>query len=271
MVRKRDLLILVLSLSICIVLWGCDIEVGLVGLPGGSGGLPASACFDYWDIDTTVSFDASCSTASDGLLVSYSWNLGDGSFAAGKKVMHEYEERGCYTVTLTVRTNQNVTSQYSKHVPVGIEGPSCGTVWAIFYEPFQYDVPDADDMSDLNSEYVTIGINLCPSWQLCPSTPATIDLSEVELHSATGHVFKFPVGSVAEDGDLVRVHTGRGINTESDFYWNLDSEVWLNHGGRAWLVLPNARHVTDTYEYGAAFVFTGDTSLPYYLWPFDRE
>jgi len=52
-----------------------------------------------------VSFDAGRSYDSDGSIVSYSWDFGDGYFAAGRKVGHRYLTAGRYPVTLTVTDN----------------------------------------------------------------------------------------------------------------------------------------------------------------------
>jgi parallel beta-helix repeat protein len=52
-----------------------------------------------------VSFDGSTSYDSDGTLVSYQWNFGDGIQATGAMQTHTYESEGTYTVSLTVTDN----------------------------------------------------------------------------------------------------------------------------------------------------------------------
>lgn len=47
-------------------------------------------------------FDASASSDSDGAVVSYAWNFGDGSSGAGAVVDHSFPGGGTHTVTLTV-------------------------------------------------------------------------------------------------------------------------------------------------------------------------
>ena len=54
------------------------------------------------NIDETISFDGSKSYKSDGSIVSYSWDFGDGTTATGVKVDHSYKDNGVYTVTLTI-------------------------------------------------------------------------------------------------------------------------------------------------------------------------
>ena len=61
------------------------------------------------NIDETVSFDASESYDSDGSIVSYTWDYGDGNTATGVTADHAYSEEGTYTVTLTVTDNDGLT------------------------------------------------------------------------------------------------------------------------------------------------------------------
>jgi PKD repeat protein len=53
----------------------------------------------------TVDFDGSSSSDSDGSIVTYDWDFGDGVTATGSAVSHTYEVAGSYTVTLTVTDN----------------------------------------------------------------------------------------------------------------------------------------------------------------------
>jgi PKD repeat protein/WD40 repeat protein len=48
------------------------------------------------------SFDGSASTDSDGTVIDYAWDFGDGSTATGAQAQHGYATPGTYTVTLTV-------------------------------------------------------------------------------------------------------------------------------------------------------------------------
>jgi plastocyanin len=49
-----------------------------------------------------VEFDASDSDSPNGDILSYEWNFGDGSSAAGEQVRHVFESPGDYTVTLKI-------------------------------------------------------------------------------------------------------------------------------------------------------------------------
>jgi PKD repeat protein/RNA polymerase subunit RPABC4/transcription elongation factor Spt4 len=54
------------------------------------------------EVGETVTFDATESIDSDGEIVTYSWDFGDGNSATGETVSHTYGTVGNYTVTLTV-------------------------------------------------------------------------------------------------------------------------------------------------------------------------
>jgi len=65
---------------------------------------PPTAAIDYSINGDTVSFDASGSSDSDGSLVSYSWDFGDGTTGTGVSIDHQFA--GTITpVTLTVIDN----------------------------------------------------------------------------------------------------------------------------------------------------------------------
>jgi PKD repeat protein len=57
-----------------------------------------------------ISFDASDSHDSDGTIVSYLWDFGDGTNATGVTVGHGYADDGTYTVTLTVTDDDGATA-----------------------------------------------------------------------------------------------------------------------------------------------------------------
>ncbi|MBN1784335.1 MAG: PKD domain-containing protein [Candidatus Bathyarchaeota archaeon] len=61
------------------------------------------------DKEETVVFDASESYDLDGTIVSYSWDFGDGTKAAGVTTSYSYSATGEYTVTLTVTDDDGAT------------------------------------------------------------------------------------------------------------------------------------------------------------------
>ncbi len=61
------------------------------------------------DKDTTVNFDGSASSDSDGAIVSYAWDFGDGNTAEGAAASHAYSDIGGYTITLTITDDDGDT------------------------------------------------------------------------------------------------------------------------------------------------------------------
>ena len=60
-------------------------------------------------VGQSVSFNGSSSTDSDGTIVSYAWDFGDGGSSLGSVVSHVYSSPGTYTVSLTVTDNNGAT------------------------------------------------------------------------------------------------------------------------------------------------------------------
>lgn len=60
-----------------------------------------------------IHFNAADSEDSDGHIIGYIWDFGDGASAAGISVSHAYEDNGVYTVTLTVIDDDGAISSTS--------------------------------------------------------------------------------------------------------------------------------------------------------------
>jgi len=64
-------------------------------------------------------FNASESYHSDGQIVEYHWDFGDGTNATGIEAYHEYNQAGTYTVTLTVTDDEGESGEATIEVTVG--------------------------------------------------------------------------------------------------------------------------------------------------------
>jgi PKD repeat protein len=71
----------------------------------------------------TVHFDASSSSDSDGTIAGYTWLFGDGTFAEGRTVDHEYSDNNVYLVVLTVIDNDGGSGTISKDITVSNRPP----------------------------------------------------------------------------------------------------------------------------------------------------
>ena len=76
------------------------------------------------DAPLIVAFDASASSDTDGEIVSYAWNFGDGSASrTGVLLTHTFENDGVFSVTLTVRDNDGASNATSRTISVGNQAP----------------------------------------------------------------------------------------------------------------------------------------------------
>lgn len=71
----------------------------------------------------TVLFNASGSIDSDGVIISYLWDFGDGTRGTGETPTHVYRSPGHYTVILTVTDNAGLISSFSELVTVFEQAP----------------------------------------------------------------------------------------------------------------------------------------------------
>ena len=69
----------------------------------------------------TIYFSAKDVVDSDGDLLSYNWNFGDGTYAKGVEALHTYNTSGLYPVTLSVNDGHNLSNSIStKQIKVKI-------------------------------------------------------------------------------------------------------------------------------------------------------
>jgi len=66
----------------------------------------------------TVYFNASASSDSDGDIISYEWDFGDGSSGSSVQISHTYTDAGTFQVTLVVTDDDGATGVLSQTVTV---------------------------------------------------------------------------------------------------------------------------------------------------------
>ncbi len=76
--------------------------------------------------NSNIAFDAYSSTDTDGRIISYKWNFGDGDTATGDYTEHKYLNPGDYNVVLTVVDDTNASSQDSMTISV-VDLPAANT------------------------------------------------------------------------------------------------------------------------------------------------
>jgi PKD repeat protein len=72
----------------------------------------------------TVNLDASGSYDSDGRIIEYTWNFGDGQTGSGLLLSHTYQAAGNYTITLSVTDDKNATSEAQTTITVTAPSPT---------------------------------------------------------------------------------------------------------------------------------------------------
>jgi len=94
----------------------CSFKVASCG--GAAVNNPPTASFTFSCTNLTCNFDASASSDSDGSIVSYAWNFGDGSTASGLTTSHSYAAGGTFSVGLTVTDDGGATGSSAQNVTV---------------------------------------------------------------------------------------------------------------------------------------------------------
>ncbi|WP_241961113.1 PKD domain-containing protein [Salinibacterium hongtaonis] len=88
---------------------------------GATGTIPnaaPTAAFTAASSQLAVAVNAADSTDSDGTIVGYAWDFGDGATATGVGASHTYAAAGDYVITLTVTDNDGATDTETRSVTV---------------------------------------------------------------------------------------------------------------------------------------------------------
>jgi PKD repeat protein len=88
------------------------------GLVTGHPNSPPTAAFTTNITNTSVVFDGTASHDSDGSIVSYNWDFGDGSTATGATPTHDFGVTGDFLVTLTVTDDLGASTSTTQLVSV---------------------------------------------------------------------------------------------------------------------------------------------------------
>ncbi|MCW8999817.1 MAG: PKD domain-containing protein, partial [Kangiellaceae bacterium] len=91
---------------------GCR-AVGANVDPTASFTAPSSA-----EVGEAVSFDASSSNDTDGTIVAYAWDFGDGQTGTGSNPTHTFASAGNFAVTLTVTDNRDGTATTTQSINI---------------------------------------------------------------------------------------------------------------------------------------------------------
>jgi len=127
-----------------------------------------------------VDFDASASSDSDGTLVNYTWDFGDGNSDTGITTSHLYPAGSTYPVTLTVVDNDDEPDDITKNVAVSLEiGES--TKLPVVVDGVGARASKADNLTDVLSDGSQ---DLSSNWRndgIAANAWFTLDLGSVQL------------------------------------------------------------------------------------------
>lgn len=94
-------------------LYACSNPAALPSSSGGVDNTPPSASFTFDCLNLACSFDASTSADTDGNIISYNWDFGDGGNGSNLITTHNYASNGSYEVILIIRDNAGAISSSS--------------------------------------------------------------------------------------------------------------------------------------------------------------
>jgi len=153
---------------------------------------PPIADFTYETSGLTVTF-TNQSTDSDGNIISWSWDFGDGSATSpAQNPIHMYTEGGTYTVTLTVTDNELATDTISKVVTV-TGGTNEPPVANFTYTAYGLILVFTDQSTDSD------GNILSWSWDFGDGTPVSAARNPMHIFPKNG---KYTVTLTVTDNDL---------------------------------------------------------------------
>jgi PKD repeat protein len=101
-----------------------SIEVSVASPPSSSPNAAFSTSPSAAFPGVPIRFDASNSTDSQGRIVSYAWDFGDGGKSAGRVVSHAYVGKGIFTVRLVVQDDLGMTNETKNTIAIGNRPPS---------------------------------------------------------------------------------------------------------------------------------------------------
>lgn len=128
----------------------------------------------------------------------------------------------------TTSTTQPPSSTTTTMVPPG--GPL-----QILFAQSQPDAP-GDDNQNLNEEYITFKVLVSGS------------LKGYAVEDAVAHRYNFPDRTFTA-GQVFRLRTGQGVDTQTDLYWGATGQAIWNNNGDTIKILDSQGHVLTSYTY----------------------
>lgn len=156
-------------------------------------------------VGSAINFNGSGSFDSNGSIVSYSWNFGDGTSANTVNPTHSYSLSGTFNVSLTVTDNNNAT--HTASTTAQITQPALpGTPVEVFYDSFEVS-----------------------EWNGLWSEDAQNDWERTTLRSTQGR-YSANIDGDTVDGALSSVSINLSGKTNATISFNWLIKLWLDVG-----------------------------------------
>jgi PKD repeat protein len=141
-------------------------------------------------LDRTVSF-IDTSTDSDGSVVAWFWDFGDGNTSTAQNPVHDYASDGDFVVSLTVTDNIGVIDAFSQSITTCLDSDNDGVCDDFDSCPGGDDTVDTDgdgtpDFCDLCNDLVDTdgdGVSDCVDQELNSPCPNSVNANGVSLDS----------------------------------------------------------------------------------------
>jgi PKD repeat protein len=203
-------------------------------------------------IDETVYFDASESVDSDGSIVTYLWDFGDGNTATGETTEHTFNEEGTYTITLTVTDNNGLIDIDSHAISATIQATPNQNPIASFIKSTQTTTRGETIHFDATESYDTDGLLTSYSWNFGDGNTATFAKVD-HIYDITG---TYTITLIVTDND--------GLTSQTT------SVVTITNASpiAALTISAETIKINETIYFDASESVDSDGSIVTYLWDF---
>jgi len=110
------------------------------------------------DLDVITFTDSS--SDSDGIIVNWTWNFGDGNISYEQNPAHQYADDGVYNVTLTVTDDDGATDTFQKSIAVSNVPPNADFSWSPSNPTTADTIQFTDSSSDSDGSIVSISMQM---------------------------------------------------------------------------------------------------------------
>jgi PKD repeat protein len=206
-------------------------------------------------IHELVTFDASSSTPDGGVIVSYTWDFGDGNITTTSNpiITHAYETYGTFTVTLKVTDSEGKWDTTSQQITVE-KAPIADFWWTPYY-------PQRGETVTFDASASTPdgGTIISYAWNFGDGTPIVVETDPITTH-VYASVGNYPVTLNVTDSEGrwdIETHTITvvpkryylKVKTDPEGITTIPGENWYNESTEVQLTTPDPVPVSTGIHY----------------------